>query len=225
MEKEILINAYIDHTILKPDTQISAIKQVCDEAKEYRFASVCVNPSQIELVAKELSGSGVKACCVVGFPFGATLSEVKAFETERVIALGAEEVDMVINIGAAKDGKWELVQADIAAVVKASNKRALVKVIIETCLLTDEEKRKACLAAKAAGADYVKTSTGFSTGGATEADVALMRVTVGDTMGVKAAGGVRTYADAEMMILAGASRLGASSGVSIMKGLQGNEAY
>jgi len=222
---KINVNEYIDHTVLKPEADEAMVKKVCDEAKEYQFASVCVNPSHISLVAKELCGSDVKACCVIGFPLGATLSDVKAFETEKVVGLGAQEVDMVINVGAVKDGNWDLVEADIAAVVEASNKQALVKVIIETCLLTDDEKVKACLAAKAAGADFVKTSTGFSTGGATVADVALMRKTVGSEMGVKASGGVRSYEDAIMMIEAGASRLGASSGVSIMKGLKSDSAY
>ena len=221
MSTELNINTYIDHTILKADATQAAVKKICDEAKEDQFASVCVNPTNVAQVAAELKGSGVKACCVVGFPLGATPSAVKAFETERVIALGAQEVDMVINIGAAKDGDWDLVESDIAAVVTASEGKALVKVIIETCLLTDEEKVLACECAKSAGAGFVKTSTGFSTGGATEADVKLMRQTVGQDIGVKASGGIKSYEDAVKMIKAGATRLGTSSGVKIMNGQQG----
>jgi len=210
--------SYVDHTILKPDADLSAVKKVCDEAKENNFASVCVNPSYIGYVAKQLEGSGVAPCCVVGFPLGATMPEVKAFETERCIAAGAKEIDMVINIGAAKNGDWKLVKEDIGAVVIAAKGRALVKVIIETCLLTDEEKVKACACAKMAEADFVKTSTGFSTGGATQDDVALMRETVGSEMGVKASGGVKTKDDAENMIAKGATRLGTSSGIAIANG-------
>ena len=178
--------------------------------------SVCVNPARVELVHKELEGSGVKTCCVIGFPLGTTLSSVKAFEAQEAIKLGAEEVDMVINIGAVKDGNWELVESDICAVVEAASGKALVKVIIETCLLTDEEKIKACECAMRAKADFVKTSTGFSTAGATEHDVKLMRSVVGDSMGVKASGGVRTPEDAEKFIAAGASRLGTSNGVKLL---------
>ena len=209
---------YIDHTLLKPDATEAKIKKVCDEAKQYNFASVCVNPSYIEFVAKELGGSTVTPCVVVGFPLGATTPAVKAFETNEVIEKGAKEVDMVINIGAVKSGKWNLVEEDIKAVVHASRGRALVKVIIETCLLTDEEKVKACTISKLAGADYVKTSTGFSTGGATVEDVRLMRMTVGEKMGVKASGAVRDYATAKKMVEAGATRLGTSSGVAIVTG-------
>ncbi len=212
------IGKYIDHTILKPDATEDEVKRICDEAKTYRFASVCVNPSYIELVADALSGSGVAPCAVVGFPLGAVTPAMKAAETEAVTALGAWEVDMVINIGAVKSGCWALVKEDIEAVVKASAGRALVKVIIEACLLTDEEKVKACVIAKEAGAGYVKTSTGFSTGGATAADVRLMRQTVGQGMGVKASGGVRSYEDAVAMIEAGATRLGTSAGVAIVSG-------
>lgn len=209
---------YIDHTLLKPDATEAMIKKVCAEAKQYSFASVCVNPSYIELVAKELKGSPVNPCVVVGFPLGAITPAVKAFETNEVIEKGAKEVDMVINVGAVKSGNWTLVEEDIKAVVHASRGRALVKVILETCLLTDEEKVKACTISKLAGADFVKTSTGFSTGGATVEDVKLMRATVGSTMGVKASGAVRDYETAKKMIAAGATRLGTSSGVAIVAG-------
>ena len=210
------IERLIDHTLLKSDASAEQIKKICAEARQYGFMSVCVNPARVELVHKELEGSGVKTCCVIGFPLGATLSSVKAFEAQEAIKLGAEEVDMVINIGAVKDGNWELVESDIRAVVEAANGKALVKVIIETCLLTDEEKIKACECAMRAKADFVKTSTGFSTAGATEHDVKLMRSVVGDSMGVKASGGVRTPEDAEKFIAAGASRLGTSNGVKLL---------
>ena len=209
---------YIDHTLLKQQASREEVKKICDEAKQYRFASVCVNPSRIRFVAEQLQGSGVTPCCVIAFPFGATPPESKAQETLDAVKNGAKEVDMVINIGAVKDGDWDLVKRDIEAVVNAAKGQAHVKVIIETCLLTDEEKVKACLAAKEAGADFVKTSTGYSTGGATEEDVALMRRTVGEEMGVKASGGIRTYEDCVKMIEAGASRIGASAGVKIVKG-------
>lgn len=209
----------IDHTLLKPDATREQIKTVCDEAKTYGFASVCVNPSFIGYVAEELRGSNVSPCCVIGFPLGATLPDVKAFETEAAISKGAREVDMVINIGAAKGGEWDTVKKDIEAVVHASHGRALVKVIIESCLLTDAEKVKACELAKAAGADFVKTSTGFSKGGATVEDIRLMRRTVGPQMGVKASGGVRDYKTAMDMIQAGATRLGTSSGAAIVKAI------
>ena len=210
------IERLIDHTLLKSDASAEQIKKICAEARQYGFMSVCVNPARVELVHKELEGSGVKTCCVIGFPLGATLSSVKAFEAQEAIKLGAEEVDMVINIGAVKDGNWELVESDICAVVEAASGKALVKVIIETCLLTDEEKIKACECAMRAKADFVKTSTGFSTAGATEHDVKLMRNVVGDSMGVKASGGVRTPEDAEKFIAAGASRLGTSNGVKLL---------
>jgi deoxyribose-phosphate aldolase len=209
---------YIDHTILKPEASEADVRKVCDEAKECQFASVCVNPSYIAFVAELLSGSGVKPCVVVGFPLGATTPEVKAEETCKVVSLGAEEVDMVVNIGATKSGKWDLVEKDIEAVVNAAKGNAIVKVIIETCLLTDDEKVKVCTIAKNVGADFVKTSTGFSTGGATVEDVRLMRQTVGPEMGVKASGGVRDYETAVAMIQAGATRLGTSSGVKIVSG-------
>lgn len=210
------IEKLIDHTLLKSDASAEQIKKICAEARQYGFMSVCVNPARVELVHKELEGSGVKTCCVIGFPLGATLSSVKAFEAQEAIKLGAEEVDMVINIGAVKDGNWELVESDICAVVEAASGKALVKVIIETCLLTDEEKIKACECAMRAKADFVKTSTGFSAAGATEHDVKLMRSVVGDSMGVKASGGVRTPEDAEKFIAAGASRLGTSNGVKLL---------
>ncbi len=210
------IEKLIDHTLLKSDASAEQVKKICAEARQYGFMSVCVNPTRVELVHKELEGSGVKTCCVIGFPLGATLSSVKAFEAQEAIKLGAEEVDMVINIGAVKDGNWELVESDICAVVEAASGKALVKVIIETCLLTDEEKIKACECAMRAKADFVKTSTGFSTAGATEHDVKLMRSVVGDSMGVKASGGVRTPEDAEKFIAAGASRLGTSNGVKLL---------
>ncbi|MGN1007162.1 MAG: deoxyribose-phosphate aldolase [Aristaeellaceae bacterium] len=206
---------YIDHTLLKPDASAAQIRKICDEAKEYHFASVCVNPSRIALVAAELAGSGVTPCCVVGFPLGAIPSESKAAETAVAVKNGAGEIDMVINIGAAKDGDWALVESDIAA-VKAACGPAKLKVIIETCLLTDEEKVKACIAAKNANADFVKTSTGFSKAGAKVEDVRLMRETVGPDMGVKAAGGIHNRAEAEAMIAAGATRIGASSGIAIV---------
>ncbi|MBO4879727.1 MAG: deoxyribose-phosphate aldolase [Clostridia bacterium] len=210
------IRKMIDHTLLKPDATEEQIKKVCAEAKENGFMSVCVNPSRVKLVADELKDSGVRTCCVIGFPLGATLSAVKAYETMNAVSLGADEVDMVINIGAAKDGNWFLVESDIRAVVTAANGFALVKVIIETCLLTDEEKVRACECAMRAGADFVKTSTGFSTGGANVHDVELMRSVVGDKLGVKASGGVRTPEDAKAFIEAGANRLGTSNGVKLL---------
>lgn len=210
--------SYIDHTLLKPEASREQIRAVCEEAKQYHFASVCVNPCWVPLIAEELKGSGVSVCCVIGFPLGASLSSVKAFEAREAVAAGAQEIDMVVNIGAVKSGGWELVREDIAA-VNAAKGTAKLKVIIETCLLTDEEKVRVCQIAKEAGADFVKTSTGFSTGGATVHDVELMRKTVGPEMGVKASGGVRTLADALAMIEAGASRLGASAGVKIIKAL------
>ncbi len=209
---------YIDHTLLKPEASAEDIHKVCDEAKKYHFASVCVNPSYIKQVAEELHGSGVTPCCVIGFPFGTQPPETKKNETLDAIINGAREVDMVINVGAVKNKDWLEVKRDISAVVEAANTKAKVKVIIETALLTDEEKVKVCTIAKLAGADFVKTSTGYSKGGATVEDVALMRATVGPDMGVKASGGIRTYEDAVKMIRAGASRLGCSAGVAIVTG-------
>jgi len=208
----------IDHTLLKANTTRAQIVQLCEEAKEYRFASVCVNPTWVATAAELLKGTDVKVCTVIGFPLGANTPETKAFETKDAIEKGATEVDMVINIGALKDGDDELVERDIRAVVEAAKGKALVKVIIETCLLTEEEKVRACRLAVQAGADYVKTSTGFSTGGATVEDIALMRKTVGPNIGVKASGGVRDLQGAEAMIDAGATRIGTSSGVAIVQG-------
>ena len=209
---------YIDHTLLKPESTRADIARVCEEAKHYTTASVCVNPCWIGFVAEQLKGTDIKPCCVIGFPLGATLPEVKAFETAAAIRDGAKEVDMVINVGALRGAEFETVYEDIKAVVDAAKGKALVKVIIETCLLTDEEKVTACKLAKQAGADFVKTSTGFSTGGAKVEDVRLMRETVGPEMGVKASGGVRSKADAEAMIAAGATRIGASSSKKIIEG-------
>lgn len=209
---------YIDHTLLKPESTRADIARVCEEAKHYNTASVCVNPFWIGFVAEQLKGTDIKPCCVIGFPLGATLPEVKAYETAAAIRDGAKEVDMVINVGALRGAEFETVYEDIKAVVDAAAGKALVKVIIETCLLTDEQKVIACKLAKHAGADYVKTSTGFSTGGAKVEDIRLMRETVGPEMGVKASGGVRTKADVEAMIAAGASRIGASSSKKIIEG-------
>jgi len=209
------IASMIDHTLLKPEATPAQVERLCAEAAEYHFASVCVNPVYIPLAARLLKGTGVKVCCVVGFPLGAIAPEQKAAEAASCAAMGAEELDMVIHVGAAKAGDWALVQRDIEGVVKAAAGHT-VKVIIETCLLTDEEKVKACEAAKAAGAHFVKTSTGFSTGGATTYDIALMRKTVGPEMGVKASGGIRDYETAMAMIEAGANRIGASAGIAIV---------
>ena len=209
---------YIDHTILKPEASIDDVRKICEEAKKYRFASVCVNSCYIKFVSDSLKGSGVASCCVVGFPLGAMIPEAKAGEALCSANNGAKEIDMVINVGAVKSGDWKLVFSDIEGVVKAVQGRAIVKVILETCLLTDEEKVKACAVSKLAGAHFVKTSTGFSKGGATAEDVKLMRETVGPEMGVKASGGVRTFEEAVKMINAGATRLGTSSGVTLVSG-------
>ncbi len=215
----------IDHTLLKAEATKEQIEKLCAEAKQFNFASVCVNPTWVKRSSELLQGTEVVVCTVIGFPLGANTPAVKAFEAKDAIANGAKEVDMVINIGALKDKNDELVQADIAAVVEAAKGSALVKVIIEACLLTDEEKVKACELAVAAGADYVKTSTGFSTGGATAEDIALMRKTVGPGLGVKASGGVRSLEDMKKMVEAGATRIGASSGVAIMNGLIADSNY
>lgn len=213
----VALAAVIDHTALKPDTTTDHIRRLCAEAAEYRFASVCVNPSYVALAAAELRDTAVPVCTVVGFPLGATPGVVKAYETAVALRDGAAEIDMVIDVGALKSGDTQRVYDDIAAVVEQAHAAdALVKVIIEAALLTDEEKVAACLLAVAAGAEYVKTSTGFGPGGATAADVALMRRVVGPAVGVKAAGGIKTYADAQAMIAAGASRIGASAGVTIV---------
>ena len=214
---------YIDHTYLKPEASVNEIRKICDEAKKYHCASVCVNPSYIQYVAQQLEGSGVTPCCVIAFPFGTSTPEAKAFEASDAASKGAREIDMVINVGAFKSGDWLLVKRDIEGVVNAVKGRAKVKVIIEACLLTDEEKVKACTVAKLAGAAFVKTSTGYSTGGATVEDVRLMRETVGPEMGVKASGGVRTYDDAIAMLKAGANRLGCSSTMKIVSGVKEDE--
>lgn len=212
------IAATIDHTLLKPEAGEAQIRQLCQEARAFGFASVCVNPTWVALCAELLAESPVKTCTVAGFPLGATLTSVKAAETSAVIGLGALEVDMVLNVGRLKDGAYALVYDDIAAVVAAAHPHGvLVKVIIETFLLTDAEKVAASLLTQRAGADFVKTATGFNGGGATVADVRLMRRTVGPTMGVKAAGGIRSGADALQMLAAGATRLGASAGVKIIE--------
>ena len=208
--------SYIDHTLLKPDTTESQIRALCAEARQWRFASVCVNPRWTATAAAELRGSDVKVCTVIGFPLGASVSAVKEFEARQAVADGADELDMVVSVGDLKAGRDEYVRSDIAAVVRGALGRA-VKVIIEACLLTDEEKARACRLAAAAGADFVKTSTGFSKGGATVHDVALMRAAVGPDVGVKAAGGIRTRKEAAEMIAAGATRIGASAGVAICR--------
>ncbi|MGM7682090.1 deoxyribose-phosphate aldolase [Cytobacillus sp. Hm23] len=216
----------IDHTLLKPETRREDIEKLVNEAKEYKFASVCVNPTWVKLSAEMLNETPeVKVCTVIGFPLGATTPEVKAFETNNAIGNGATEVDMVINIGALKSGNDELVEKDIKAVVEAAKGKALTKVIIETCLLTEEEKVRACELSVRAGADFVKTSTGFSTGGATVEDIALMRKTVGPNIGVKASGGVRNLQDADAMTEAGATRIGTSSGVKLVKGEESTTSY
>jgi len=209
--------AAIDHTLLKPEATAAQVVRLCDEAKAFGFAAVCVNPCHIALVAQTLrEAPQVRACSVVGFPLGASHSRIKAAEAQQAVADGAREIDMVLAVGALKDGRHDLVEADIRAVVAAAGE-AWVKVIIETCLLTDEEKLAACKLAQRAGARFVKTSTGFGAAGATAADVRLMRAAVGDAMGVKASGGIRTLAQALEMLAAGATRLGTSSGVAIVE--------
>lgn len=211
---------YIDHTVLYSDTTKKTIERFCKEAVEYGFASVCFNPTHVRYAASLLKGTPVKVCTVIGFPLGATTSLVKAVETRDAIANGAQEVDMVINIGAVKDGDYDLVARDIKAVVDAAAGQALVKVIIETCLLTDDEKVKVCQIAKSMGANFVKTSSGFSKGGATAEDVALMKRTVGPDMEVKASTGVRTAELVIQMVKAGATRIGTGSGINIVKGVK-----
>ena len=208
----------IDHTLLKQDATEDAIKKLCQEAIDNKFCSVCINPSYVPLCSELLKGSSVKVCTVIGFPLGATTTGSKVFEADEAIKNGAQEVDMVVNGGKIKSGDWDYVKNDIAKVVEVASGRALVKVIIETCLLTDEEKVRVCEISKEVGADFVKTSTGFSTGGATVEDIALMRKTVGPDMGVKASGGVRDAEKAKALIEAGATRLGASAGIAIVKG-------
>jgi deoxyribose-phosphate aldolase len=209
------ISKLIDHTILKPEASQEAVKKICLEALEHDFASVCVNPYYVPFVAKQLKGSNVKVCTVIGFPLGNNTTETKVYETIKAVQDGAQEIDMVINVSALKDGLDNYVREEIKA-IKAATSGNLLKVIIETCLLTDEEKVRACKLSVEAGADYVKTSTGFSTGGATAHDVALMRSTVGPNIGVKASGGIRTSEDLLAMIQAGASRIGTSAGVKLV---------
>jgi deoxyribose-phosphate aldolase len=219
------VASLIDHTLLKADASRAEIEKLCSEAREFGFATVCINPTWVSFAARVLRGSSTGVCTVVGFPLGATTTDVKHYETRRVIADGASEVDMVINVGALKSGDLLVVERDIEGVVAACRDcRVLSKVIIEAALLTDEEKIAACSLAKAAGADYVKTSTGFGPGGATVADVELMRRVVGPEIGVKAAGGVRDYAQLQSMVTAGASRVGASAGVKIIQEAKGGAA-
>jgi len=212
------LHQLIDHTILKPEATEAQVKQICEEAMEYSFASVCISPLWVDYAKKLLKKSTVKVCTVIGFPHGTNTTQTKAFETKEAIANGADEVDMVISIGKLKDKDYDYVLNDIKAVVEAAKGEALVKVIIETCLLTEDEKIKACELSKEAGADFVKTSTGFAGGGANTADVGLMRKTVGPNMGVKASGGIGSQADAKAMVLAGATRLGTSRSISIVRG-------
>ncbi|SDW15005.1 deoxyribose-phosphate aldolase [Marininema mesophilum] len=214
----------IDHTLLKPEATSDQVDRLCEEAAEHHFASVCINPFWVARAAKKLKGTGVKVCTVVGFPLGATTSEAKAFETKDAIRNGASEIDMVMNIGALKSGDLDTVRQDIAAVVEAAD-GVLVKVILETGLLNSDEIRVASEKAKAAGAHFVKTSTGFGHGGATEEAVQLMRETVGEEVGVKASGGVRDFSGAKKMVQAGANRIGASSSVAIVSGKQGSQGY
>ena len=215
------LNRMLDHTILKPEATEAAVQKIIDEAKEYNFFSVCINPCWVAFASEQLADTDVAVCTVIGFPLGANTPEVKAYEAADAIKNGANEVDMVINIGALKSQQYDYVRQDIQGVVDAAKGKALVKVIIETALLTDEEKVKACELAKEAGADFVKTSTGFSTGGAKVADIRLMRETVGPDMGVKASGGVHNAEEALAMIEAGATRIGASTGVAIVSGATG----
>jgi deoxyribose-phosphate aldolase len=218
------VAAMIDHTLLKPDATKSEIEELCREASEFGFASVCVNPTWVATCARRLKGSGVAVCSVVGFPLGATTADTKQYETRRAIFDGAREIDMVLNVGALKSGDLHLVEQDIRAVTSACREsNVLSKVIIETALLTEEEKVKACTLAKAAAADFVKTSTGFGPGGATASDVALMRRVVGEEMGIKASGGVRTLEGVKAMVAAGATRIGASAGVRIVRESRGQQ--
>ncbi len=218
------LSKFIDHTVLAADATRQKIIDLCREARENNFASVCINSSWVALAKKELEGSDVNVCTVVGFPLGATSSAAKAFEAETAVKDGASEVDMVINVGALKSGMYDFVEEDIKAVRKAVGNKVL-KVIIETCLLTDDEKKIACQLSEKAGADFVKTSTGFSKGGATAEDVRLMRASVSDHVQVKASGGIRSYETALAMIEAGATRLGTSSGVAIINGEKSNASY
>ncbi|MFC6465481.1 deoxyribose-phosphate aldolase [Marinilactibacillus sp. GCM10026970] len=219
------LKSYIDHTVLKPEATDLIIQQACLDAKKYDFKAVCVNPTWVSYVSDLLKGTDVQTCTVIGFPLGANTTEIKVAETKQAIADGANEVDMVINIGAMKSEDFGFVHDDIKAVVKAADHKAIVKVIIETSLLEHNEKIRACEIAKRAGADFVKTSTGFSTGGATVEDIKLMRLAVGPEMGVKASGGVRTLEDAKAMIEAGATRIGTSNGIALVEGVEGSETY
>lgn len=219
------LEQYIDHTVLKPDSKDIDIQEACLEARKHNFKAVCINPTWVSYVADQLKNSEVNTCTVIGFPLGANSTAIKAKEAEQAIEDGATEIDMVINIGALKSEDYPLVHEDIKQVVAAANGQAIVKVIIETCLLEKNEKIRACEIAKRAGADFVKTSTGFSTGGATVEDIKLMRSTVGPEMGVKASGGVRTYEDAQAMIEAGATRIGTSNGVALVEGKEGTASY
>lgn len=216
----------IDHTLLKPDATVDDITALCDEAKKYQFASVCVNPGNVSLCSNLLKGSNVKVCTVIGFPLGATTTEAKRFEAEQAIKNGAEEIDMVINVGQLKQGNYDYVFNDVNQVVLAAKKNNnICKVILETALLSDEEKIKACIICKHAGADFVKTSTGFSKGGATVGDIALMKYVVGSSVGVKASGGIRSREDANAMIASGADRIGASASVKIVLGQKSESSY
>lgn len=220
------INQFIDHTLLKPEAQLTQIHDLCNEAKEWDFYSVCINSYFVKKAVSFLNGSNVKVCTVVGFPLGASTMETKRFEAMKAVAEGAREVDMVINISAIKSKEWQYVLDDMSSLAQVTHQQgALLKVILETCLLTEEEKRKVCELAVKANVDFVKTSTGFSTGGATIDDVKLMRSIVGPKMGIKASGGIRDLATATAMIEAGATRLGTSSGILIAKGLQGEGSY
>ncbi len=224
--KDINIAGKIDHTLLKPDATPKDITELCEEARKYSFASVCINPGYVSMCSKLLAGTSVKVCTVIGFPLGSNTTEVKKFEAEQAIQNGATEVDMVINVGRLKSGDYDYVENDIRKVVStAKSKNAICKVILETALLTDEEKVKACLICKKTGADFVKTSTGFSKGGATVGDVALMKYVVGKEMGVKASGGIRSKEDAEAMIASGADRIGASASVKIVSGEKSESTY
>ena len=216
---DVALARMIDHTLLKPDATRKEIEKLCAEARQFGFASVCINPSYVKLCAQLLKDTAVKVCTVIGFPLGATTTETKVFETEQVIRDGAREVDMVINVGMLKSCEFDYVERDIRAVADVAHRsRFITKVIIETGLLTDEEKVKACILAKRAGADFVKTSTGFAKGGATVGDIALMRKVVGSALGVKASGGIRTHEDAAALIASGADRIGASASVKIVTG-------
>ncbi|MBP2097621.1 deoxyribose-phosphate aldolase [Enterococcus rivorum] len=217
------INKYFDHTLLKPNATRNDIDTLINEAVKYDFMSICINPYWVSYASEKLAHSDVKVCTVIGFPLGASTTEMKAAETKQAVNDGANEVDMVINIGLLKEKEYDLVKKEIAVVVDSAGIKTIVKVIIETCLLTDEEKEIACQLAKEAGADFVKTSTGFSTGGATATDIALMRKTVGPTMGVKASGGVKSREDVDVMIKAGATRIGTSSGILIVENQSVNE--